>query len=386
MYTNFAAQFAPEVALPPYGELDTPEPEAGLAPPEHLYDSRGNPLNYIQSQGGPREFLVPRGQAAFAAPPGPNNPQEPVRLRGRPQQTPDYPLGPNTDPQPQDLMRNRLPPSGLVPDQPYQGPRARVAIPPEPVHGERVTIPIPPSPSQIAASGSIQQRQTEDQVIGAAFDQRAMRNARDPVGGIQNEFNAGTAGGLGTLQRLIQESGFGDQLSNFISRFRGHAPDGPGRRSAPGAEMESELRGMQNPHSNLSLIDSQPDGAVPTVTPTSSVRWNGAVTQVGPDQQAGRAEEVAEMLRAHNIRVTSVTRTNNASTGGHDQGNSIDVDPRDRIRAMNLIARWYPGLASESFDIGAGERFGRNVRSTGHHGHVDLGPVARPRRTRRTQN
>ena len=130
------------------------------------------------------------------------------------------------------------------------------------------------------------------------------------------------------------------------------------------------------------MVDQLPDSAVPQVTPTSSVRWNGAITQVGPDQQDGRAEEVAAMLRANNIRVTSVTRTNNASPHGHPAGNSIDVDPRDRIRARNLIIQYFPGLMQESFDIGAGETFGNGVRSTGHHGHFDLGSAAAPRRRR----
>lgn len=378
MYANFAAQFAPEVALPSYGEFDTPEPQAGLAPPEHLYDSRGTPLNYIQTEGGPREFLVPRGQAAFAAPPSADNPQAPVRmsLRGRQQQTPDYPLGASTGPQPQDLMRPQQSGTSF-------GQRATLPIPPAPVrNGPRAVISIPPSQSQIAASGSIQQRQTEDQVIGAAFDQRAMRSARNPVGSIQDEFNAGTAGGLGTLQRLIEDQGF--NLSDFLARFQGRSPDAPSRRRAPGAEMESELRGMSNPHDNLSLVDSQPTSAVPQVTPTSSVRWNGAITQVGPEQQTGRAEEVAAMLRANGIRVTSVTRNRNARRRGHPEGNSIDIDPRDRGEAMRLIGLYYPGLAHESFDIGAGQNLGGGVRSTGHHSHIDLGPVAGPRRTQNT--
>lgn len=359
MYNNFAAQYAPEVALPPYGEFDTPETDAGLTPPEHLYDSNGNPLNYIQSQGGQREFLVPRGQQVFSAPPAPNSTQTPVRLQSQ--------TSPN-----QNLVR---------PDTP------------------RATVRIPPNQSQPPVSGNTQQRAMEDQVANAAFAERGMQNrvanaafaeralgnARSPVDSIQNEFNAGTAGGLGTLQRLIEDSQFGGRLSDFISRLQGRPLEGPRRRGASGSLMESNLRGMSDPHDNLSFVDSEPTGAVPTVTPTSSTRWNGTVTMVPPEQQAGRAEEVAAMLRAHNIRVTSVTRTNNASRGGHDQGNSIDVDPDDRIRAMNLVARWYPGLASESFDIGAGQRFGRNVRSTGHHGHIDLGPVAGPRRTRHTQ-
>lgn len=127
------------------------------------------------------------------------------------------------------------------------------------------------------------------------------------------------------------------------------------------------------------MVDQPPEGAVPIVTPTSSVRWNGVVTQVGPDQQAGRAEEVAAMLRANGIRVTSVTRTRNARGRGHPMGNSIDVDPRQRDRALELINQWYPGLAAEAFSIRAGENMGRGVRSTGNHAHIDLGPVAGPR-------
>lgn len=398
MYNDFAAQYAPEVALPPYGEFDVPETDAGLTPPEHLYDSSGTPLNYIQNQGGQREFLVPRGQQVFSAPPTPNSTQTPMRMRGRTQQTPDYPLGPNTDTQPQNLMRPDMPrATARIPPAQSQMPPSQSLVRPD---MPRATVRIPPSQSQPPASGNTQQRTMEDQVTNAAltergmqdrvanaaFAERALGNARSPVDSIQNEFNAGTAGGLGTLQRLIEDSQFGGRLSEFISRIQGRPLERPRRRSASGSLMESELRGMSDPHDNLSFVDSEPTGAVPTVTPTSSTRWNGTVTMVPPELQAGRAEEVAAMLRAHNIRVTSVTRTNNASRGGHDQGNSIDVDPQDRTRAMNLIARWYPGLASESFDIAAGQRFGRNVQSTGHHAHIDLGPVAGPRRTRHTHN
>lgn len=346
MYTNFAAQFAPEVALPPYGEFDTPEPEAGLAPPEHLYDSRGNPLNYIQTEGGPREFLVPRGQAVFAAPPTADNPQAPVRLRGRAQQTPDYPLGANTDPQPQDLMR---------PQQP--GTR----------FGQRATLPIPPSPSQIVASGAIQQRQTEDQVIGAAFDQRAMRNARNPVGSIQDEFNAGTAGGLGTLQRLIQESGFGEQLSNFISQLQGRAPDGPGRRRAPGAEMESELRGMSNPHNELSMVDTPPGNVVPV-----SAEYGRA------QNYNGRAQEVYDLLVSRGIRLgpNAGVRHSNALTGGHPAGNSIDVPPGQYEEAIAIIRERYPNMPLQPIFIRRGQRFRGGVVSTGDHYHIDMGDAA----------
>lgn len=357
MYTNFAAQFAPEVALPPYGEFDTPEPEAGLAPPEHLYDNRGNPLNYMQTEGGPREFLVPRGQEAFAAP----NSQSPVRLRGRAQQTPDYPLGANTDPQPQDLMRPQQPGTSF-------GERAVLPIPPAPVrNGPRAVIPIPPSQSQIVAGRSIQQRQTEDQVIGAAFNQRAMRDARDPVGSIQDEFNAGTAGGLGTLQRLIQESGFGEQLQNFISRFQGRAPDGPGRRRAPGAEMESELRGMLDPHDEISRVDTPPGNVVPTSSGVGGVQ-----------NYNGRAQEIYDLLVSRGIRLgpNAGVRHNNALVGGHPAGNSIDVPPGQYERAIAVIRERYPNMPLQPIFIRRGQRFRNGVVATGDHYHIDMGDAA----------
>lgn len=405
MYTNFAAQFAPEVALPPYGEWATPEePEAGLSAPENLYDSQGTPLNYIQNQGGPRTFLVPRGQPAMA--PVPGNPalqeQVPLRYLGLRMST-DPNTGVSANPQPQDLMRNQPSAAGLTPDTvvPNWG---REVVVPLPQQEQPTQLPPPtqrqnhPGPRQLVRlpgqgdpynSGvrptdvmeGAQNRRMYETMDGVQ-QERVRRNGVDAI---QGEFNAGTVGGLGTLQRLIEESGFGDQLSNFISRFQGRAPEGPGRRSAPGAEMESELRGMSNPHSELSMVDQPPENAVPTVTPTSSVRWNGAVTHVGPDQQASRAEEVAAMLRANGIRVTSVTRNNNASPGGHDQGNSIDVDPSDRIRARNLIIQYFPGLYQESFHFDGGTQHGGGVVSTGTHGHFDLGPAAAPRRARRTQ-
>jgi hypothetical protein len=403
MYPNFAKQYAPDVALPSYGEWDSPEPEPGLAPPEHLYDSRGTPLNYIQQEGGAREFLVPRGQAAFAAPPGPTTPQAPVRLRGRNQQAQDYPLGPNTDPQPQNILN---PPPELVPEQRRHIPEVNTNIQPgviteRPTHGERVIIPVP----SLGPSATSRPRTTEQPTAAPSSPMQApgtrrntqnnatIRDPQSPGGAvnsterIQSEVNAGTAGGTNTLQRLLEEQGF--NLSNFLARFRGRAPDAPGRRSASSAATEDATRPIANPHADLSMIDS-PTNA----TPVSANRrangwnghiWNGQVSYVGPNEQVGRAEEVAAMLVANNIRVNSVYRENNAVPGGHDARNSIDVDPRDRDRAIALIGQYYPGLASESFDIEAGRRFGRDVRSTGHHGHIDLGPVAGPRRARRPQ-
>lgn len=382
MNTSFAAQYAPEVALPSYGEWATPEqPEAGLAAPENLYDSQGNPLNYIQDQGGPRQFLVPRGQSALAPVPGNPSLQEEIPLRGRTAmptpmlrgttpQARDYPLGPNTDPQPQDLMRNGEQPTAGLTEQPGVrfGQRGVLPIPPASVrNGPRAVIPIPPSQSQIVARGSIQQRQTEDQVIGAAMDQRAMRNARNPAGSIQDEFNAGTAGGLGTLQRLIEDQGYGEAFSNFLNRLRGHSSDGPGRRSAPGAEMESELRLMSNPHSNLSMVDTPPGEVVPTSS------------RVGRGQDYnGRAQEVYDLLVSRGIRLRpgAGVRHNNALAGGHPEGNSIDIPPGQYERAIEIIREQYPNMPLQPIFIRRGQRFRNGVVATGDHYHVDMGDAA----------
>lgn len=359
MYNDFAAQYAPDVALPPYGELATPEPEAGLAPPENLYDSRGNPLNYIQSQGGPREFLVPRGQAAFAAPPGPTSPQIPVRLRGRTQQTPDYPLGASTDAAPQDLMRPQEQPGTSF------GQRAVLPVPHIPTrNGPGAIIPIPPDPT---THGSIRQRQMEDRVAGAAMYDRTQQNIRNPAGSIQDEFNAGTAGGIGTLQRVLEDQGF--NISDFLDRLRGHASPSPGPRPrrAPSSNMESELRPIADPHADLSMIDNPPN-----VTPVSARHGNS------PGNYNGRAQEVYDLLTSRGIRLTpgAGVRNRNAVRGGHPDGNSIDIPPQQYEEAIAIIRERYPNMPLQPRFIRRGERFPGGVVATGDHYHVDMGDAA----------
>lgn len=60
MRNRLLKQFAPELELPPRGQWTTAE-QVGLAGESNLYDTRGTPLNYIQQEGGQREFLLPHG-------------------------------------------------------------------------------------------------------------------------------------------------------------------------------------------------------------------------------------------------------------------------------------------------------------------------------------
>lgn len=96
---------------------------------------------------------------------------------------------------------------------------------------------------------------------------------------------------------------------------------------------------------------------------------------------SGRADDVAAFLRANGVRVTSTRRRRNARAGGHPEGNSIDIDPRDQALARRLLSgdnyqNQYGEMPWEIIDIPAGQDFGNGVRSTGHHAHIDLGPAA----------
>lgn len=375
MQNNFAAQYAPDVALPAY-EWATPDTgqEAGLDTPENLYDENGNPYNYMQVEGGQRQFLVPQGATAFRQAPGNSALQEEVQLRGRTREpvyglrgrTPDATDGirgrmPQTV-EPQDLMR-RQPQAGLDPIGQLQ---QQLNPPSPPVARLRV-----PGVDETVTNAAIDQRRTEDRVSGAAIDERARQGALNTPGSIQDQFNAGTAGGLGTLQRLLEDQGF--DLSGLLDRLRGHAPAGPSSsdRGASGASMESPLRLRGQ------TIDTDPN-MDSRITPVSANYGNATVNNT--QGFVGRATEIEQLLRQNGVRLTrgAGVRNRNAVRGGHPEGNSVDVPPNELENAVRIIRAdpRFANIPMQPIYIRRGQRFPGGVVATGNHYHIDLGPAA----------
>lgn len=262
---------------------------------------------------------------------------------------------PDAGPQPQNL----LPPPGRA-----MGTHPVVPIPPAPTNRLRV----PSEAQERVTNQSNAQRTVEDTVARQAIANRALSTAH---GGSTTPTPQSQGPAPSRNSRHPMDTRFLDVINRPGATIRDMLEAGGfdwfGSRTQ--AQPETPTTDLRTER--------------PTVQRTSSaVQWNGGITEVGPDQQAGRAEEVAAMLRANGVRVTSVTRQGNSRRGGHDAGNSIDVDPRDQRAARELINTYYPGLALETIDVPAGQDFGNGVRSTGHHGHFDLGPVAGPRRRR----
>lgn len=170
---NLVQEIAPQLALPPRSQWVTPEPDAGMAPPENLYDAQGNPLNWIQDAGGQRQFLSTGGPVA--------SPSAPVRTRS------------SAAPDPMNSIRGRTNPEtgtfgSTVPLMPRPAPapiRGRIGLEPEvptqtPYVAPRATVRVPSEIEERVTQQSNRQRQVEDRVIGAAFDSRAAGNMRNP--------------------------------------------------------------------------------------------------------------------------------------------------------------------------------------------------------------
>lgn len=133
---DLIAQHAPDLLLPPR-EGDkagwvTPGAQAGIEPPEALYDeTTGMPLNTYREGDGPTQFFVPQG-----ATPTPTRPVGTDGLRNR--DTGDFAVqdqGPTFTP-PEEPAGLTLPPeTGAPPGVPLrvasEPPSARASIPPE---------------------------------------------------------------------------------------------------------------------------------------------------------------------------------------------------------------------------------------------------------------
>lgn len=409
MNYEFMQQVAPMLAIPPddHGSWLTPQSD------QPLYggtDSSGEamPLPYFQEQGGQRQFYSPTGTQGVTAETGgvqatANSGLGPIGgLRGTTSNAVAFNIpgrqrpaaGPQVTP-PQNLMT----PSNRQPEGLGNGNRVVLGIPPEtnssiagltamPNYSQQPRGPLPDVVRNpiMGVHGQLRSPAEMDQWDRYRAHQRdPLYQGTRPTATLPPEGRAQPApeynphaqtdrqraqpNGANTLFDMFDQAGF--RPPQFLLDLTGRGQNPPG--SVAGRDAGST---MTTPVQDLR-------GREPTVQRTSSnTQWSGGITEVGPDQQAGRAEEVAAMLRANGIRVTSVTRQGNARSRGHPAGNSIDIDPNDQRAATDLIHTYYPGLAVEDLNISAGQDFGNGVRSTGHHGHIDLGPVAGPRRRR----
>lgn len=336
MLSNFAKQYAPELALPPRRDSGTwmTAAQAGLPDEGNLYDTGGTPLNYIQQQGGQREFLLPQG----------------AQLRGRGGSGEhDSPIGGGLAPM--DLTTRPI----STPRVPSQGPRflgLPVDIPSQPA---RVGIAPPESPSPTSRSPNVS-NPTQRPARGRTG------NSGPPLTSNRATIAANNRAENGTLAEMLQNMGF--QLPLF----------GGGRRPSSGSGLplldsgseDMELRGFMNEQVPTTESPYNPDG---TVRPVGS-SWNG------------QANTVADALRGAGVRVTSVVRRGNARPGGHPVGNSIDIDPAHIDVARQTISRQFPGMPVEYIFIRGGEDLGNGVVSSGDHYHIDIGSAAGPRRQR----
>jgi len=331
MSPDFVRSFAPHLSI------TSPDSGGGMTGPDQPYDSTGTPLPYMQTEDQPRQYF------GVAAPIGGMSPEQPADATGTPLPWMQNQGGPRQyfgTPGP-DGLRGTTPTAVATPDP---GALRGMSTPPDNTsppqnmlqngirNGSRARIPIPPM-----GQGAI-----EDHIM------EGIRTGNiDPS-------TPNSAG-----QRAMQQGPTVADMANMdlgqlLSRFNINLP-----RPIQGLRGTTDEKTVDRPIT----LGNRP----------------GTVTQAG--QRMGRAQEVADFLRANGIRVTSVIRTGNARPNGHPAGNSIDVDYRDRQRAMALIRQHYPDLASESFDIKNGQNFGNGVVAHGDHGHIDLGTAAaRPAR------
>lgn len=391
MGIEFLQQHAPELL----GEWITPEPDAGLAPPENLYDAQGNPLNYIQDQGGPRQFLAPAGQAAYAPTPSPlsgrssptptplqgpgpmpprqsNRVQIPMMLRGEPGgpspatgglDIPSYAL-PDAGPQPQNL----LPSPGRA-----MGTSPVVPIPPAPTNRLRV----PSEAQERVGLQSNLQRSTEDIVARQAMANRTMSATLNPNGS-----NTPTPQSQGPVSRNNirhpMDMRFQDVINNPGSTLRdliaasGREFDFAGFRNPTQPETPtSDLRGRTGNTQRVSSWSDSP--AFNLSTPEGLADFNSRMGLTLGDQVRTQAEQD----RLFNNRQTPTRHSY------HITGEAFDVPP-DAIgglsgtNAVNAVltrmqeARYNVDDYEVKWETGHG-----NNQGTGAHVHVE------PRRRRR---
>lgn len=262
MSQDLIQQHAPDLILPPQGQWVTPETQAGVTAPENLYDAQGNPLNYIQDAGGPRQFFVPGNTTPGLMPPEQPTATPVSGLRGRTSAAPlpirgrtdpnaptlDIPIiarrGPQAQPQaapPQDILRGRTTP----PQAPYTPPSASVAVPPP------NQTPATPGLQNRVAQASIQNRQNSPehmsrQIFNAGLDEHAMNRTINPEGSL-GELLSGFNFDLSGLQQILA----GRQNDPLRGRTRDPVPISQLPIVDPQADLPSRQPRVRRVTSNL---------------------------------------------------------------------------------------------------------------------------------------
>lgn len=402
MNYEFVRKAAPDIALPPRGQWVTPEPQGGITPPENLYGADGvTPLNYIQDQGGPRQFYTPEGTTPTVAPGmesvgarasaapmplrGASNPIEGIRGMQEPQPSrfsisaPPTPAPVGVE-EPQNLMR-RPPGPQPVPQQNYNG-RAPANPAPSGTRPGSTTVPLTQSTTRGERQGTM--RRVEPQ--GTSFP------------GILEEMGLNLPGSLGSapapresnniaIRNASRSQGSGavtleDVLRSLNFDFSGL----PGPRRRFGSSNERPNSGQRvdiriPDDQQVSIGEPRSDfGATGRVLQTSQRFRDGFVRPANAGQWEGRAPEIEDWARAGGIRLTRGAgyRTNNARQHGHPEGNSLDVPP-DQLEAFIRRLNAHPefrNIPRQQVYVPAGTDFGNGVRASGTHYHFDFGPVA----------
>lgn len=374
-----------------FGRWITPDQQAGLAPPENLYDASGTPLPYYQEEGGPRQFRSVDGQAYAPSetplrgmsslelaplpnvtgtpfpPRQPNHVQIPMELRGR---TGETPRGPGLDRPGLDMPESAYPdagPQNLLPGR-GMGTHPVIPIPPAPTNRIRV----PSEAQERVGLQSNAQRAIGDTVARQAITNRALSTALYPNGGSTTP----TPQSQGPAPSRNNNPHPMDRFQEVLRR-----PGATIRDMLDAGGLSFDFFGTPTaaPQQELPTVDARADSN--SVQRVSTNPRGGFVRPANAGQWEGRAPEIEELLLSRNIRLTAgaAYRTGNARRHGHPEGNSIDIPP-DQYEAAIAAIRADPRFANIPMQprfVRRGTDFGNGVVATGDHYHVDLGPVAR---------
>lgn len=352
MGPEFVRQVAPELALRGW---TTPETEAGVTPPENMYDAQtGTPLNWIQDQGGQRMFYVPQGvQATPVRPVGAdglrNRIEEPATVPGL--------RGPTSDELPPNqalTMRGRLdfeqPRDLLVPPQNpqaqarsgYVGPRATATIPPQ-------------RPNLYPRPGAVSPRAT----------------ARIPSisEGLRNENRSPNVSGIG------QENA-AETLGDMLSRLNFDIPQL--RLNSANAGLRGRANDVRADMPALPEVDVNRDG------PFARRRVAGNLAEY---PQIGTPQGLAEFNQRMGLNLRSQGRSQaqqdvmrragitTATRSWHTQGYAADITPNDLggltgQAAVNEVKRRLQAAGYPDMEVIWESGHGRG-QGTGAHVHIE---------------
>lgn len=346
MGPSFVQEVAPELAL--RGRFT--ESEAGLAGPEYMYDSRGNPLNWIQNEGGVRQFYVPEGEQAFSAPP-----VQADGLRGRTPQ-PVQELAPNAGL----TLRGRVPMASAPQANRFQLNNTPIdTANPEDLLRRRSASRTQRLPPPVSPSGDIE----------VTYGRRGPNVApRVPVPGedMRNENRSPNTSGLD----LPEGATIGDMLRRIGIRLPNiRFPDaGTGEASA-----STGLRGRSavdvQPASNPRALNNFNDNGMPRFdTPEAVAEFNQATGfDIRPNQVRTQAEQDALVARGRTRSRDSYHIPGLAADIPASQLNGLTGAQAEEFVRNRLQAAGYP---VNNMDIVYESGRGRN-QGTGAHVHIE---------------